>query len=51
MVKQSGVLNARLYDQILALQWVQYYIGLFGGNPEEVTIFGESAGLSLDRAI
>lgn len=51
MVRQSGVLNAGLHDQILALQWVQYYIGLFGGNPDEVTIFGESAGLSLGHAI
>ena len=41
---KEGSLNLGLRDQILMFEWVQANIEVFGGDPDNVTLIGLSAG-------
>jgi para-nitrobenzyl esterase len=39
-----GALNLGLHDQVAALRWIKQAIGCFGGDPDRITVAGQSAG-------
>lgn len=43
-LQNEGSTNAGLRDQRLAIEWVRDNIEHFGGDPEKITIHGQSSG-------
>jgi carboxylesterase type B len=39
--------NVGLHDGIAALEWTKKYISKFGGDPDRITAFGQSAGAAM----
>ncbi|KAF1985371.1 glycoside hydrolase family 31 protein [Aulographum hederae CBS 113979] len=42
--EEQATPNAGIWDQIVALEWIQKYAPMLGGNKDDVSIWGESAG-------
>lgn len=42
--QDGGVPNAGLWDQRAVMMWIQNYISIVNGDPEQVSLWGESAG-------
>jgi len=49
--REGEFANNGLLDAIEGLRWVNAHIAAFGGNPTNITLFGESAGADLVRCI
>ena len=48
----EGAQNLAFYDMICAIEWVKKYISVFGGDPERITLMGQSAGaISLQNLV
>jgi carboxylesterase type B len=47
LAAENGAVNLGLRDAMLGLEWLKNHIWAFGGDPEHITIYGESAGGSL----
>ena len=43
-ISEHGVINAGLQDIYFALKWVKQHISKFGGDPDRITVGGDSAG-------
>jgi carboxylesterase type B len=46
LLHEGGISNTAIWDVQHAFQWTQKYIGAFGGDPDQVTAVGFSAGAS-----
>lgn len=45
--EESMDANVGLHDSITAVEWTKQYISKFGGDPERITVIGESAGAGI----